>query len=113
MVRANHESSNRMAARKRIGFVFGLAAVCASTALADEGDLLRRGRRLQPPSDRQQAVVKEAPNPGGDVIVIPDPRPKTRPGRGDPHQETPAAIGSTPRRGWRDWIVGFVQRSNS
>jgi len=114
MVRANDKAMNREATWKRIGLVFCLATVCASSAVAEDGDLLRRrSRRLQPPSGPQQAVVKERPNPGGEVIIIPDPRPKNRPGRGGPRQEMPAAVESSPRQGWSGWIVWFVLRANS
>ncbi len=113
MVRANDNAMTRNATWKRIGLVFGLATLCASSALAEDGDLLRRrGRRLQPPSGQQQAVVKETPNPGGEVIIIPDPRPKYRPGRGGPRQETPSAVESSPRQGWSAWIAWFVLRAH-
>lgn len=114
MVRAISKAMKQEATWKRIGLVFSLATVCASTAMAEDGDLLRRrGRHLQPPSGQQQAVVKELPSPGGEVIIIPDPRPKNRPGRGGPRQEMPAAVESSPRLGWSSWIAWLVLRANS
>jgi len=104
MVRASEYVMSRGATWKRIGLVFGVVTLIAGAAFADEGDLMR-GRRLQLPTRPHDAAVKELPNPGGDVIIIPDPRPKQRPQRGGPRQEHPAAVESSPRQNWFVWIV--------
>ena len=107
MVRASEYVMRRGATWKWIGLVFGALTLIAGAAFADEGDLVR-GRRLQLPTRPHRAAVKEVPNPGSDVIIIPDPRPKQRPQRGGPRQEHPAAVESSPRQNWFAW---FVQRA--
>jgi hypothetical protein len=111
MMRVSESLQSRMAAWKRIGLVFGVATLLAGSAVADNGDLLRgRNRRLQPPSGPQAGAIKEQPNPGGEVIEIPDPRPKRRTGRG-PQENMPAAIESAPQSSWNGWFAWFVLRA--
>ena len=106
MGRARENAMSRGATWKRIGLVFGAVTLVASAALAEEGDL-QRGRRLRLPSRPYAGAVKELPNSGGDVVIIPDPHPKQRPHRGG-RREQPAAVEPSSQPNWFAW---FVQRA--
>jgi len=103
MGRARENAMSRGATWKRIGLVFGAATLVASAALADEGDL-QRGRRLRLPSRPYAGAVKELPNSGGDVVIIPDPHPKQRPHRGG-RREQPAAVEPSRQATWFAWFA--------